>query len=136
MITSGVDLYSPGSVDPYLDEAIEQMQRAGILVYSIYTPDSRHAGYSSLRENWGQNNLARISDETGAESYDLGIVAAESFKPYFDDISKQLGHQYLLTFLAKPDKKAGLQTVKLDTEVPAAQLVGAHRVYVPASSTP
>jgi hypothetical protein len=24
MITSGIDLYSPGSVDPYLDEAIEQ----------------------------------------------------------------------------------------------------------------
>jgi hypothetical protein len=136
MITSGVDLYSPGSVDPYLDEAIEQMQRAGILVYSIYTPDSGHAGYSFLRQNWGQNNLAQISGETGAESYDLGIVPAESFKPYFDDISRQLGHQYLLTFLAKREKKAGMQTVRLNTESPAAGLVGAGRVYVPASSTP
>jgi len=136
MITSGVDLYSQGSVDPYLDEAIEQMQRAGILVYSIYTPDSARAGYSFFRQNWGQNNLAQISDKTGAESYDLGVVPAESFKPYFDDISRLLSHQYILTFLAKPEKKAGLQTVKLNAEGRIAELVGAGRVYVPASSTP
>ena len=136
MITSGIDFYAPGSVDPYLDQAIEKMQRAGILVYSIYTPGTGHAGHSFWRANWGQNNLSRISDETGAESYDLGVVAAPSFKPYFDDISKRLGHQYLLTFLAKPEKKAGMQSVKLRTEVPDAELVGASRVYVPASSTP
>jgi hypothetical protein len=136
MITSGIDLYSPGSVDPYLDEAIEQMQRAGILVYSIYTPGSGQTGHSSWMANWGQNNLSRISGETGAESYDLGLVPAASFKPYFDNISRQLDHQYLLTFVAKPERKAGLQPVKLSTEVPDTKLVGAGRVYVPASALP
>jgi hypothetical protein len=135
MITSGIDLYSPGSVDPYLDEAIEQAQRAGIVIYSIYTPGGGHFGHSFWRLNWGQNDLSRVSDETGGEAYDLGVVAAPSFHPYFDDISQRLGHQYLLTFLARPEKKAGMQSVKLSTEVPNAELVGADRVYVPASSS-
>ncbi len=135
MITSGIDRYSPGSVDPYLDEAIEQAQRAGIVVYSIYAPGGGHFGHSFWRLNWGQNDLSRVSDETGGEAYDLGVVAVPSFRPYFDDISQRLGHQYLLTFPAKPEKKAGMQSVKLSTEVPNAELVGPDRVYVPASSS-
>lgn len=136
MITSGMDLYAPGSVDPYLDEAIEQVQRAGVLVYSIYATASGHAGHTLWRENWGQNNLSQISDETGAEAYGLVLMPVESFKPFFDDISKRLTHQYLLTFIPKPEKKAGMQSVRLMTEVPNAELVGPRRVYVPASSNP
>jgi hypothetical protein len=45
------------------------------------------------------------------EKRTLDVVATVSFKPYFEDISRQLGHQYLLTFLAKPEKKAGMQSV-------------------------
>jgi hypothetical protein len=42
--------------------------------------------------------------------------------------------QYLLTFLAKPERKAGFQSFKLRTEVPNAELVTADRVYVPAGT--
>lgn len=133
MLTSGIDLYSPGSVDPYLDETIEQAQRAGIILYSIYAPGSGHFGHSYWRVSWGQNDLSRISDEAGGEAYDLGVVAAASFKPFFDDISRRLGHQYMLTFLAKPERKSGMQSVKLSTEVANAELVSADRVYVPGS---
>jgi hypothetical protein len=48
-------------------------------------------------------------------------------------LGRRLTRQYLLTFLAKPEKKAGMQPVKLMTEVPNAQLVSPDRVYVPAS---
>jgi len=135
MLTNGVDLYSPGSVDPYLDSAIDMIQRAGILVYTIYTPGTGHSGHTLWRINWGQDNLSRLSDETGAEFYYFGLVAGPSFKPYFDDISKRLAHQYLLTFIPKTEKKAGMQSVKLMTEVPDAELVGPRRVYVRASSS-
>ncbi len=135
MITSGIDLYSPGSIDPYLDEAIEEAQRAGIIIYSIYAPGGGHFGHSSWRLNWEQNDLSRVSDEDGGEAYDLGVVGAPSFKPYFDDISRRLSHQYLLTFLAKPETKAGMRSIKLSTEVPNAELVGAARAYVPASTS-
>ena len=56
-----------------------------------------------------------------------------SFAPYLDDMARRLGRQYLLTFLAKPEKKAGMQKVKLQTEVPNAELVSADMVYVPAT---
>jgi hypothetical protein len=136
MITNGVDRYSPGAVDPYLDGVIAQTQRAGILIYSIYAQGAGHLGHSYWRNNWGMNNLSQVSDETGAESYNLGVISVELFKPYFDDISNRLAHQYLLTFLAKPEKKAGLQSVRVTTELPNVELVTARRVYVPASPLP
>jgi hypothetical protein len=57
-----------------------------------------------------------------------------SFSPYLDDMAHKLGHQYLLSFSAKPEKKAGIQKVKLHTEVPNAELVAADGVYVPAAA--
>jgi hypothetical protein len=45
----------------------------------------------------------------------------------------KLNHQYLLSFLAKPGKKAGFQRIKLETEVPNAELVAPDKVYVPAT---
>jgi hypothetical protein len=137
MITNGVDLYSSGPVDPYLDDAIAQAQRAGILVYSIYAQGAGHLAHSFWRNNWGMNNLSQLSDEAGAESYGFGIAPAAFFKPYFDDISNRLAHQYLLTFLAKPEKKPGMQSIRVTTpELPNVELVTAHRVYVPASPLP
>jgi hypothetical protein len=47
-------------------------------------------------------------------------------------LSHRLDRQYLLTFLAKPEKKSGLQPVRLRTEVRNAELVSADRVWVPA----
>ena len=112
---------------------MEQAQRAGIVIFSIYTPGAGHFGHTFWRINWGQNYLSQLSDETGGESYYLGSEAPVSFSPYLDDLGRRLLHQYLLTFLAKPVKKAGMQSVKLRTEVSNAELVAADRVYVPAS---
>jgi hypothetical protein len=61
--------------------------------------------------------LSQVSDETGGEAYYLGFGAPVSFAPYLDDLSHRLTRQYLLTFLAKPEKKAGFQQFKLRTEV-------------------
>ena len=134
MISDGIDRYGPGGAsDPYVDEAVEQAQRAGIIIFSIYTPGAGHFGHTFWRINWGQNYLSQLSDETGGESYYLGSEAPVSFSPYLDDLGRRLLHQYLLTFLAKPVKKAGMQSVKLRTEVGNAELVAADRVYVPAS---
>jgi len=133
MISDGIDRYGPGGAsDPYVDQAVEQAQRAGIIIFSIYTPGAGHFGHSFWRINWGQNYLSQLSDETGGESYYLGSEAPVSFSPYLDDLGRRLLHQYLLTFLAKPVKKSAMQSVKLRTEVPNAELVAADRVYVTA----
>jgi hypothetical protein len=135
MITDGIDRYWGGGPDnAYVDSVIEQAQRAGVVVFGIYTPGEGHYGHSMWRMNWGQNYLSQVADETGGEAYYLGYGAQVSFAPYLDDLSHRLGRQYLLTFLARPEKKAGMQRVKLQTEVPNAELVSADRVYVPATA--
>jgi hypothetical protein len=132
MLSDGIDRFGDsGPSNPYVDSAIEEAQRAGVIIYSIYTPGVGHYGHSFWRMNWGQNYLSRISDETGGESYYLGFGAPVSLAPYLDDLAHRLTRQYLLTFLAKPERKAGFQPVKLRTEVPNAELVAADRVYVP-----
>jgi hypothetical protein len=133
MISDGIDrFYGSGPSDPYVDTAIDQAQRAGITIYSIYAPGVGHYGHSLWRINWGQNYLSQLSDETGGESFYLGFGPAVSFVPYLDDLTHRLNHQYLLTFLAKPEKKDGMQQIKLRTEVPNAELVTATSVYIPA----
>jgi hypothetical protein len=135
MITDGEDAYyGGGPTDPYVESAVEDAQRAGVPIYSIYAPGSGHAGHSFYRSYWGQNYLSELSDKTGGESYWIGFGAAVSFTPYLDQLTHQLQHQYLLTFVPKPEKKAGMQRVRLATEVPGAELVAPENVYVPANS--
>jgi hypothetical protein len=134
MVTDGIDrIWGSGPDNGYVDTVIQQAQRAGVIVFAIYTPGMGHHGHSFWRMNWGQNYLSQLADETGGEAYYLGNGAPVSFAPYLEDITRRLGRQYLLTFLAKPEKKAGMQRVKLQTEVPNAELVSADMVYVPAT---
>ena len=133
MITNGADgLNGADPQNPYLDQAISNAQRAGIIIYSIYAPGAGHFGHTFWRINWGQNYLSQLSDETGGESYGLFMGSPVSFAPYLEDIGRRLNRQYLLTFVARPEKKAGERSVKLRTEVPNAELVSADRVYAPA----
>jgi hypothetical protein len=133
MISDGIDrLGDSGPDNPYVNSAVEQAQRAGVIIFTIYTPGTGHYGHSFWRSNWGQNYLSQIAEQTGGEAYYLGFGAPVSFVPYLDDLTRRLTRQYLLTFLAKPEKKAGFQRIKLTTEVPNAELVGADSVYVPA----
>ncbi len=133
MITDGIDrLWDGGIGDPYVDEAVEQIQKAGVIVFSIYSPGVGHYSHNYWRTNWGQNYLSQVSEETGGESFYFMNGAAVSFLPYLDDLSQKLGRQYLLTFLAKPTKKAGLQKVRVQTEVPGVELVAADAVWVPS----
>jgi hypothetical protein len=133
MVSDGIDrYYGAGDLqDPYVDEAISNAQRAGILVSAIYTPGVGHFGHSYWQTYWGQLYLAQVTDRTGGESYYIGFNGPPvAFAPYLDDLAQRLSHQYLLTFLAKPPKKAGFVSVKLKTEVSNVDLVSADRVYV------
>ncbi len=136
MVSDGVDRYYGGGdpQDPYLDAAISDAQRAGIVVFAIYTPGAGHFGHSYWPNYWGQIYLSRVADETGGESYYIGFTGAPvSFDPYLEDMTRHLDHQYFLTFLAKPPKKSGWQRIKVTTEVSNAELVAAHNVYVAAA---
>lgn len=136
MVSNGIDLYYGvgDMLDPYLSAAIADSARAAVIVSSIYAPGAGHSGHSYWLNYWGQMYLAQLTEETGGEAYYIGFQGpAVNFTPYLNDMSNRLNHQYWLTFLAKPQKKSGMQPVKLRTELPNVELVSADRVYVPAS---
>lgn len=137
MITSGIDtFYGGGYPDPYVDAAVHDAQCAGVVVFSIYTPTAGHFGHTYWRIYWGQNYLAQLSEETGGESYYfLGGQAPVAFQPYLNEMNARLGHQYLLTFLAKPETKAGTESVKLSSEIRNVDLIAPDKVCVPATQT-
>ncbi len=134
-ITSGIDSVYMGSFpNPYTDTAVQDAQCGGVLVYSIYMPSAGHFLHSYYRSYWGQNYLSELSEMTGGESYYLlGPQAPVAFAPYLNRLNRQLANQFLLTFLAKPQKKAEIESVKLTSEIHSVDFVHAQRVCVPAS---
>ncbi|MGA2136447.1 MAG: hypothetical protein ABSH50_29505 [Bryobacteraceae bacterium] len=133
LVSNGVDPdYGSGPQDPYLDSAIQAAQRAGVVVYTIYYPGSGLVGRAGRQVFWGQNYLAQLSQETGGEMYWIGPQAPVSLISYFDDLGRRLNGQYLLTFLAKPENKAGLRSVEIKSELPHVKLAAPSQVYVPA----
>ena len=135
MISSGIEGHGGGltSDNPYVNAGIRSAQKAGVVVYTIYSPSVGHWGHTFWRESWGQNFLSMLSDGTGGESYFIGFSSPVSFAPYLKDIRENLDHQYLLTFRAQAQNKAGLQPVKVRVKEKDASLAAPDEVYVPAS---
>ena len=132
MISDGIDRFGGSDpYNPYVNEAIDAAVKAGILVYTIYTPGIGHYGHSYWAMNWGQNYLSELSDATGAESYFIGFGNPVTFVPWLNEISERLQNQYLVTLLAKPGKKPGFENVRFTTEIPKTEIVSARRVWVP-----
>jgi hypothetical protein len=133
MVSDGIDrYYGEGDLeDPYLQAALDDAGKAGVVVSAIYTPGVGHFGHSYWQNYWGQIYLSQLADKTGGEAYYIGFTGAPvTFAPYLDDLARRLEHQYFLGFLAKPEKKAGWQQIRLSTEIPNVDLVSAGRVYV------
>ena len=135
MISSGLEGLGGGfSPDnPYVNKGIEDAQKAGVVVYSIYNPSAGHFGHSYWRNTWGQNFLSQLSDETGGESYYIGFGSPVSFQPFLEQISEQLKHQYILTFSAKPEKKSGMHPGKIAINEKDASIAAPDKVFVKAS---
>ncbi len=131
MVSSGIDPeYGSGPDDPYVNSAIHTAQRAGVVVYAIYYSGAGRWAHAYRQLFWGQNYLAQLSGETGGELYWLGMTNPVSIVPYLDDLSRRLNSQYLLTFMARPENKPGLQPVKIKCEQPHVKLSGPSQVYV------
>jgi hypothetical protein len=91
-------------------------------------------GRSFVEATNGQNGLSKLADETGGESFYLGIQDPVSFRPFLDRLQNILDNQYFLVLNAKPGKKADLQRVRISTEVPKLEIVSADNVWVPTAA--
>jgi hypothetical protein len=135
MISSGIEGLGGGFYrdNPYVTAGIDAAVRAGVIVYTIYSPSVGHYGHSLWRTTWGQNFLSELSDQTGGESYMIGFGSPVSFQPFLEQIREHQNHQYLLTFVARPEQKSGFQPFRAVIENKDASIAAPDRVYVKAS---
>ncbi len=134
LIASGIDPWSPPDPrNPYLLNAIQDAQRAGILVHSIYYSEAGHLGHSYWRVNWGQNYLSELGDETGGEAYWEGFGNPVSFDPFLKDLAARLQNQYLITVApenAGKPAKGDLEPVRIWTAEPGVSLMTASKIHI------
>ncbi|MGD0137191.1 MAG: hypothetical protein ABSE57_34550 [Bryobacteraceae bacterium] len=136
MVSDGLDRAHRGRnalLNPDVDVANDVAQRTGTMIHTIYSPGVGHWHRNFWEATNGENALAKLSDATGGESFFLGLQSPVSFEPYLDQLQKTLDNQYVLSFYASPIKKAGLQPVNIDTEIPGVDLNAAGAAWVPAT---
>jgi hypothetical protein len=134
LITSGIDYFRGSSSGPYypdLDPLIQRAERQNTNVWTVYYPSSGHRGRGFFELNLGQNNISKLSEETGAETYFLGGGTPVSLKPYFDEIGEHLSNQYLLSFAGDGGAKGKYQRVQVKTELKDLEFVTPSAVYLP-----
>lgn len=136
LITSGIDYFRGpgwGPFYPDLDPLISRAERQNTNIWSIYYPSAGHRGRSYWVLNNAQNNIDKLSEDTGAESYFLGGGMPVSIKPYLDEIGGHLNNQYLLTFAGNGGAKGKYQSVKVKTEVKDVEFMTPAAVYFPGA---
>jgi len=135
LISSGIDSFRGawGPFYPDVDTAVSRAQRENVNLWSIYSPGSGHRSRSFALANLGQNNLSKMTDETGGETYFLGTAAAVSFKPYLDEILLHLSNQYLLSFAGDGGAKGKYTRIQLRTELPDVEFSHANNAYISPS---
>jgi hypothetical protein len=133
MVTDGLDRFNNiGLFNTYVEEAIKDAQRAGVLVYCLYAPALGHSSHGPAIIQGGRSNLAQLAEETGGEAYIGGPEPPASFEPYLADLSMHLSHQYRVTFLARPIAADDFQPVRFQANVPNVDLLAAYRFYLKA----
>jgi hypothetical protein len=133
LISSGIDYFRGsffGAWYPDLDSVIQRAEKQNTNIWSIYFPSSGHRGHSFYLVNYAQNNMDKMAEDTGAESFFL-IGAPVSIKPYLDEITTHLNNQYLLTFAGDGGKKGRFDRVRVKTELPDVEFFTPAQVFLP-----
>jgi hypothetical protein len=132
MVTDGIDRYNLryDPEDPYLQAAINDSQKAGLIVYSIYFRDTGGLDNSGYETNAGQSLLTQVAQATGGKLYWQGLGNPVSFQPYLEDLSKRLENQYELGFTARSKSKQEFVDLKVKTDVSRLSIEAPQRVAV------
>ena len=132
LVSSGIDYFRGGfgPIYPDVDNAISRAEEANINIWSLYYPGAGHFGHYLFLVDKGQNNLSKMTLETGGESFYIGFQAPVSFKPYLDELARHLSNQYLLSFAEDSGKKGKFVTARLKAELQGTELMYASQAYV------
>lgn len=132
MITDGVDNYERrfDPDDPYVQTAIKDSVRAGLVVYSIYWQNTGRLNSTGYETNAGQNLLLLVTQATGGNSYWQGLGNPVSLQPFFQDLRRRLNNQYEVSFTAPSSGKPQVESLKVDLHVPSAKVAAPQQVLV------
>jgi hypothetical protein len=127
MVTDGVDPYN-GSTritnqnSPYVQAAIDDANRAGVAVFSIYYGDAGIRGGSANFS--GQSYLKQVSDATGGDTFYQGFGEPVSFQPFLRQFQTELSETFIASFDANPqgEGRERLVRLKVNTTVPKLKL--------------
>lgn len=138
LVSNGVDINRGVSetlptLNPDLDEAIRQAQKAGVILYSIYAGGAAPFTHGWFLRDNGQSMLTRLADETGGEAYFQGNETPVSFSPFLKQLREALDRQYVLTFEAMATAKPDQARLRVTTELPHVHIAAPALVQVPAS---
>jgi hypothetical protein len=135
LVSSGIDYFRGGfgPIYPDVDTAISIAEKGNINLWSIYAQGAGHSRRSFFLLNTAQNNLSKLSDETGGESFYLGTSAPVSFKPYLDELQMHLNNQYLLGLAGDGGAKGKFVGVRLKTEMSGVEFLHANQAWLPPS---
>lgn len=132
MVSDGVDPYNMeyNPDNPYLESAIDDSVRAGLVIYSLYW-QSRGTGSSGSYENEaGQNYLVQVTQATGGKSYWMGMGNPVSFQPFLDELTRRFRNQYELSFSTGLTGKSKVEDFKLKFSAPGAEVESPGEVFV------
>jgi len=129
MVTNGEDPYyrSRDMQDPYLAAAIQDSQKAKLLVYSIYFRNTFGGGSTSFSTLMGQSYLQRLANETGGQFYSMAMSSPVSFEPFLKQFKQALERQYVVTFAVG---NTGWQTVQVQSKAKGMKLTAPKAIYV------
>ncbi len=132
LITDGVDDYERrfDPDDPYVQAAISDSVRAGLVIYSIYWRGQGRMENTMYESNAGQSLLNELTDATGGTNFWQGMGDPVSFKPFFDDLMVRLQNQYRLSFAAPLKGKPEIKMMSLKVGGPAMKVYAPQQVFV------
>jgi hypothetical protein len=134
LVSSGIDeSATDGPVSVSAETAINDADRAGIVVYALYHPAADYRSGKWSKVEAGQTVLAHVCYESGGEAYFLSHDPMETVGSFLIDISEHLAHQYLVRFRLPREPEGGLQTVFVFSRSFDQELMQPDRVWVPAT---
>jgi hypothetical protein len=136
LIADGIDRFRGDPFSPDIQSTYVAAEKAGVIIHTLYCSGVGRAGHNMFRVNYGQSNLAQITDKTGGYSFFQGLQTPIAFAPFLEQLDTILKNQYFLSWNSRrPAKgKGDLRTYRIKTELRDIDISSPDQVWVPGPS--
>ncbi|MFY9802497.1 MAG: hypothetical protein WA211_20945 [Candidatus Acidiferrales bacterium] len=133
LIADGIDRFRGDPFSPDIQSTYETAEKAGVIIHTLYASGVGRLTHNMFRVNYGQSNLAEITDKTGGESFFQGLQTPIAFEPFLKQLDMILKNQYWLGWnTERPSKGKGqLRQFRIKTELKNVEISTADAVWVP-----